>query len=152
MANEEERVINQLALLSRGISGLVTAYDFAAIPDSINSVALPAAVFWPEILTPEKAGHTGIYRNKLIVRGSYLVVARMAKGGTIKYLDNAAIPFMSELRRVFQNSDNIRSLLALGVQKAELSSATYGAGGRYLTHAGIEYVGVAAAFTISWTS
>lgn len=143
----DEMLINKLASIERGISGVKKAYDFAENPDNLTNQVLPAALHYPIGFDSEQAAHFNVWRNALQMRTVLFVAPRQDKGGTLKFLENDAMPFLYKWRKEFQLETNVRDLLSLGLVKAFISRGRYGAGnaasaaGQALIFNGIPYIG-----------
>jgi len=146
----EENIINRLAVHWAAIEGIITAPGFAQNPDNIPPSMLPLAITYPMQADYAPVAHHNIWENVVRIRSSLYIVPRMAKGGKLKFVENAALVFPQRIRQKFQSATVINNLLALGLQKAFLQTITYGAGGVYLTHMDIEYVGFVVDFNFQW--
>jgi len=144
MANRvtEEQIINKLATHARTIDGVRMAYGFAQNPDGLTPANLPAFVFFPAESTHESKAHFNVWTNTFNITGLLFVISRMDKGGTLRYIENDAIPFMQKIRAKFQEQSVYEDLLSLGLQKAPLVNLRYGAGGNLLTYNSTPYVGI----------
>lgn len=139
----EQTIINNLAAQIRSIAGVKNAYDFAQNPDNLTSAMLPALLMYPSEFTSETKGHRNLWRNEIVIRGILYVADRQSRGGSLKFLENAAMPFGFLFRQRFQTASVIEGLLGTdtGVTEAFLRSGNYGAGGALLTHNSKEYIG-----------
>ena len=141
VADAEERIIDKLATHTRTITGIVNAYGFAQNPDSLGSGVIPAVVFYPSEGSQDTKAHFNRWENVINITGLLFVAQRMSQGGTLKYLENAVLPFPGRFRAKFQEETVIRDLLSLGMQRAVFRSWRYGAGG-LLNYQGIDYIGL----------
>lgn len=139
---KEQTIINILADEFRNVSGIKNAYDFAENPDTLSNSQLPAVLFFPAQFITQQKAHHNVYQNEFEVAGILFVATRLDMGGRLKYLENAAMPFMYKVRQHFQTASVITRLLALGLTQATIASGIYGAGGPLLTHNGVEYIGI----------
>ena len=148
----EENIINKLATHWGAIEGIKNAYGFARNPDNIPSGDVPCVLTYPMQSDYDLAAHHNVWKNIVRMRSSLYVVPRLAKGGKLKFVENAALVFPQRIREKFQSDTVIRDFLSLGLQRADLKSIQYGAGGLYLTHMDIEYVGFIVDFDFQWTA
>lgn len=148
----EENIINKLATYWASITGITTAPGFAQNPDNIPAGMLPLVITYPMQADYEQAAHYNVWKNLVRIRSSLYVVPRMSKGGKLKFVENAALGFPQLIRQKFQSATVINDFLSLGLQKAFLKTIVYGAGGMYLTHNDIEYVGFIVDFDFQWTA
>lgn len=139
---KEQSIINQLASQCESIDGIRTSYGFAQNPDVLTRAALPAIVFVPISFESQAKGHHNVHQNVLNISGILFVSERQAQGGTLRYLENDALPFMYKFRSHFQQDAVIRSLLGLGLTQATIVAGNYGAGGPLLTWGEVPYIGV----------
>ncbi len=137
----EEAIINKLADHVNAIVGIEKAYGFAQNPDNLSSAQLPAMMFFSNFTSGQRAHHN-MWGNSFTVQGILFVVERGARGATLNFLENAAIPFGMKVRQKFQDSTVIQNMLSLGVAttKTFLVSGNYGTH-PLLNHGGIEYIG-----------
>lgn len=142
IAVTEQQIINTLAAQARQISGVKNAYGFAELPDNLSTAQLPALLMYPAGFDSSAKAHHNVHQNILDIMGILFVAPRSSMGGTLKYLENAAMPFMFKFRQHFQTSTTISALLALGLTQATILSGRYGAGGPLLTMNGVEYIGI----------
>jgi hypothetical protein len=149
--NMEERIIDKLAYYWGKVPGIKKAYGYAQNPDNIPSGDLPVVLSYPMQADYDVVGHHNVWQNLVRIRSSLYVVPRLAKGGKIRFIENQALPFPGRMRTMFQTKSVIQDLLSLGLQKAFIVQANYGAGGMYLTHMDIEYVGFTIDFQFQWT-
>jgi hypothetical protein len=138
----EENLIDQLATEVEAIDGIESTYGFAQNPDTLSNAQLPAALFLPIKFNAELKAHHNHHRNEIQITCVLFVAQRQTAGAKLKYLENRAIPFLSKFRARFQTEAVIQRLLAVGnLTTVTTFSGTYGAGGTYLTHNGIEHIG-----------
>jgi hypothetical protein len=140
-ADAEQRIIDKLATHCRTIDGIRNAYGFAQNPDSIGTGVIPAVVFYPSEGTQDTKAHPNRWENVINITGLLFVAQRMSQGGTLKYLENAVLPFPGKFREKFQERAVMEDLLSLGAQRAVFGSWNYGAGG-LLNWQGIDYTGL----------
>jgi hypothetical protein len=141
-AIKEQTIINQVATEFRSISGIKNAYNFAENPDTLSVAQLPAALFIPAGFDSIPKAHHNVHLNEIEVKGVLFVAPRQSKGGKLKFIENAAMPFLFLVRDKFQTEATIKNLLGLGLTQAAIVSGKYGAGGVLLTHNDIEYIGI----------
>lgn len=139
---KEQTIINTLATEFSSIAGIKTTYGFAQNPDALQHAALPAVVFVPVGFESQLKGHHNIHQNVITISGITFVAERQSQGGTLRYLENEAMPFLYKIRNHFQTASVITTLLGLGLTQATIISGQYGAGGPLLTYNGIEYIGI----------
>lgn len=139
---KEQSIIDQLATEFASVAGIKTTYGFAQNPDTLTNVALPAIVFVPINFDSSTKGHHNIHQNEINIAGVLFVSPRQSQGGTLRYLENDAMPFLFKGRQRFQDSAVIRRLLELGLTQAAIVSGQYGAGGPLLTFDSVEYIGI----------
>lgn len=139
---KEQVIINTLADEFRNVEGIKNAYNFAENPDTLSNSQLPAVMFYPEQFTAQQKAHHNVHQNEIAVAAILFVAPRLDMGGRLKFLENAAMPYMYKTRSHFQTAPVIQSLLALGMTQATISQGMYGAGGPLLTHNGIQYIGI----------
>jgi hypothetical protein len=138
----EENLIDELASQFRQISGIKNAYDFAANPDTLTNAQLPAVLFMPTEFDSGLRAHHNRHRNQVEITAVLFVTPRESMGGSLKFIENAAIPYLSKIRQHFQTKSVIQSLFRVGnLTEVTSFSGTYGAGGLFLTHNGVEYLG-----------
>ena len=138
----EENLINQLASEFRQISGIKNAYSFAENPDTLSDAQLPAVLFVPTIFDSALFAHHGINKNEIEITAALLVIPRESMGGRLKFIENAAIPFLPAIRSHFQQESVIKNLFSVGNLTSVTSfTGSYGVGGLFLTHNGVAYVG-----------
>lgn len=139
----EQKIVDTLAGHAESITGVRRAYGFAKNPDNLNPAELPAILFHPPVFRCQPKGHNNFWQNEIMCRGVLFVAERQSRGGTLKYLENAAMPFGGLFRAKFQTQSVIQNLLGMGTGAtvAWLEEGTYGAGGQYLTLNGIPYIG-----------
>lgn len=139
----ESQIIDKIAEIEGGIAGIKNSYSAYANPDILSTAQLPCVLHYPPSFTSEPGGHYNRWTNTISIVSILLVLPRQDKGGKLKYLENAAMPFLSLWRTKFQDASIIKQLLALGSSTAKgfLVSGEYGAGGNLLTHNSIEYIG-----------
>lgn len=140
-ADAEERIIDKLAIHVGAITGIKNAYGFAKNPDSMPIATLPAMVFYPSQGQQDLKAHPNRWINTIYITGLLFVAPRMAQGGTLKYLENAVLPFPGRFREKFQTYDVYKDLLSLGVQTAKFVRWDYGAG-ELLHYMGVDYIGL----------
>ena len=126
----------------RSIEGVNVAFNFAENPDTLNKAQLPAALFFPAQFQSQQKAHHNIHRNIIEIAAILFISTRQDRGGRLKFLENAALPFSYKVRKHFQQDSVIKTLLALGLTQATIVSGNYGAGGPLLTHNGVEYIGL----------
>lgn len=141
----EEQIINKLAETCLTIEGITNAYGFAQIPDSLANSALPAIIFYPSAGFQERKGHHNRWTNTIEITGLLFVTERMSKGGSIKYIDNATLPFAQRFRQKFQTASVYNDFINLGLQVADFTRYQYGSGGQLL-FMDKDYVG----FVFTW--
>lgn len=136
----EQAMVNRIAAQAEGIEGVAKAYKFAEIPDTITD--LPALLLYPGQFESETSARFNRWRNEFTVIGSLFVASRQSRGGTIKFLENAAMPYGYLFRQKFQNEATINALMAgNNITRGFLVSGEYRVGGEELTFNGIEYIG-----------
>lgn len=145
----EQVLITKLGTHFEAIDLIKTAFPFAQNPDFVAAGLLPATLFHPPRSQSELGAHHNAWKNTLTIMGATLVVPRKASGGKLKWLENDAIQLMQDIRTRFQREDVVRDLLSAGLSSAYTFECTYGAGGRYLTHMDVEYIGVLTSFTFT---
>jgi hypothetical protein len=96
-------------------------------------------------VTWRERAHPNRWTNIINITGVLFVTERMSKGGTIKYLENAAMPFAQRFRQKFQERAVIEDMLSLKCQVADFVRYQYGAGGELL-FMDIPYIG----FVFDW--
>jgi hypothetical protein len=139
---DETRIINRLATEFAAVDGIRNAYGFADNPDSLNRTQLPAVVFIPARFVSGPKAHPKLFKNEFEIVAVVLVAERESMGGRLKYLENAALPFLGKVRKHFQNSAVVDRLFRTGnFTNVMQFEGTYGAGGNLLTYNGIEYIG-----------
>lgn len=137
----EEVIINQVALIERGITGVKQSFDFAKNPDNVVGQMPCVLHYIPSFKSQPRALHN-VWQNQISLTSILAVTSRQNQGGRLKYLENAAIPFGGLWRQAFQDSTNITNLLsATGSVKCWLTAGNYGAGGQLLTIGGVDAVG-----------
>jgi hypothetical protein len=139
---KEQTLINELATEFAAIDGIKVTFGFAQNPDALKRAQLPAVILFPESFTSAPKAHHNLHRNELNITGMLFVAERMSSGGKLKFLENAALPFMYKVRWHFQQHAVIQNLLSLGLTQAMIVSGEYGAGGPYLTYADVPYIGI----------
>ena len=145
----EEQLINRLATDFAAIDGITATYGFAQNPDTLTAAQLPAVLFVPGGFESDLHAHHNFYKNEIEIVAVLFVVARQSAGGKLRYIENRAIPFLGKIRTKFQTQSVVKALLSIGLTKAFPFSGTYGAGGTFLTHNGIEYIGVVTRFSFT---
>lgn len=142
-ALSEQAVINKLAGHAESISGIRKSYAFGQNPDSLKPAELPAIMFYPSEFTSSPKGHYNFWNTSIEVVGVLFVAERQSRGGTLKFLENAAMPFGLLFRTKFQTASVISDILGVtsGVTVGWLESGRYGAGGPQLTMNNIPYIG-----------
>ena len=136
----EEQIINKLAVHCRTIDGVKNAYGFAQNPDQLPTGIIPAIIFYPAEGEQERKAHYNRWTNTYNISGFLFVVQRMGLGGTLKYIENAALPFPQRFRAKFQTASVYEDFLSLGLQVADFTRYQYGADQRLL-YQDIQYVG-----------
>lgn len=138
----EEAIINRMATEFASIDGIKNAFGFADNPDNLVNSQLPAVVFFPATFQSELKGHHNLNRNEFEFVAIVFVAARQDRGGTLKFLENAALPFLGKVRRHFQQEAVIRRMFNTGqMTSVNTFNGTYGVGGQLLTYNGVEYIG-----------
>jgi len=138
----EENLINRMATEFASISGIKNAYGFANNPDTLNNSQLPAVVFFPASFDAEIKANYNRHRNEFEFVAVLFVAPRQDRGGSLKFLENAALPFLGKVRSHFQTAAVITRLFQIGNMTIVTSfTGTYGAGGQLLTYNGVEYIG-----------
>ena len=145
---------NKMADREREIEGVRHSYDAYQNPDNLNNAQLPCVLHFPSEFTSTQVGHHGVFQNTIKITSILFVKARQQMGGKLAFLENETQPFLYKWRVKFQDNTSVRALLTAGiaVQKAELSSGRYGAGGPLLTHNGVEYMGCVFEYTFIETN
>src|SRR3990167_1881930 len=99
-AFREENAINLIAAQERSIDGVKASFDYAQNPDSLNNV-LPAVIhFVPSFTSTPRAFHN-VWTNSLVFQSIMFAMPRDAGGGKLRYIENAAIPFVQKWRDNF---------------------------------------------------
>lgn len=138
----EQSIINRMATEFASIDGIKNAFGFADNPDTLTNSQLPAVVFFPASFTSELKAHHNLHRNEFKFVAVLFVAPRQDHGGSLKFLENEALPFMAKVRSHFQQDAVITRLFGTGNMTSVTSfTGTYGAGGQLLTFGGIEYLG-----------
>ena len=75
---------------------------------------LPAVLFVPSTFESDAKAFHNINRNIITITAVLFVVARESMGGKLKYIENAAIPFLPKIRQHFQTEATIKNLLNVG--------------------------------------
>ena len=142
----EQDIIEQVALIERSIPGIKQSYGYSQNPDNIVGLMPCVLHYIPSVKITPRALHN-IWANQVNLTSIVTVTSRQVQGGRLKYLENAAIPYMQAWRTAFQDNTNLTNLLAAtGSVKCFLTNLSYGAGGQLLTVGGIETIGVIASF------
>jgi hypothetical protein len=140
---KEADIINHLATEFAKIDGIKTTFGFAQNPDALKQAQLPAVVFIPESFKSGLRAHHNRHQNELNITGILFVAPRESRGGKLKFIENATIPFMYSVRKHFQTESVMKGMLALGgLTQAGIVSGEYGVGGNYLNYSGIEHIGL----------
>ena len=146
---KEQDIIDRLATDFAAIDGINKTYGFAQNPDTLTNAQLPAVVFVPTAFSSDLYAHHNFHKNDIEITAIIFVTARQTAGGSLKFIENRAMPFLGKVRTKFQTEAVIKALLAMGLTKAYTFSGTYGSGGQFLTFNGIEYIGVVVKFTFT---
>lgn len=146
----EQNLINTLAGEFRQISGIKNAYNFAENPDTLSDSQLPAVLFVPTNFDASLKAHHGRHKNDIVITAVLFVAPRMSSGGKLKFIENAAMPFLGKVREHMQTEASIISRFAVGSLTSVTSfTGAYGAGGTFLTHNGIPYIGIVFVFNFT---
>ena len=146
----EEDLIDTLASEFRQISGIKNAYNFAENPDTLTDSQLPAVLFVPTSFDSELFAHHGRYKNEILITAVLFVTPRQSSGGKLKFIENAAMPFLSKVREHMQSEASILNRFSVGsLTKVTSFTGAYGAGGNFLIHDGIPYIGVVFQFSFT---
>lgn len=142
-ASAVETIINKIAEYERSIEGIKDSYNFAQNPDVIQPAMLPCVIHTPVSFELDMQAHYNIWRTQWVYRSVLFVAPATSMGGTLKYLENAAIPFGGKWIAKFTDDAVIRSLLQTqtGNVTTFLEEGQYGAGGPLLTYADTPYIG-----------
>ena len=138
----EQGIINQMATEFAAIDGIKNAFGFADNPDTLTNSQLPAVLFFPASFESQLRAHHNRNRNIFEIVAVVFVAPRQDRGGNLKFLENAAMPFLGKVRTRFQTDAVIQRLLQTGnMTSVNTFTGTYGVGGQLLTHNGVEYIG-----------
>lgn len=142
----EEAIINKMADIENGITGIKRSYGFASNPSSLNNSQLPAVLHSIPEFTSDLYAHHNMHRILWVARSILFVTPRESMGGKLSSLENATIPYMMKFRLKYQEDSVIRSLLGLGLSRAYTVRGQFGGGGTLLSHNDIDYFGVVFTF------
>lgn len=146
----EQALINTLANEFREISGIKNAYNFAENPDTLSESQLPAVLFVPTSFNSSLFAHHNHHKNEIVITAPLFVTPRESSGGKLKFIENAAMPFLGKIREKFQTEATINNLFAVGnLTKVYAFSGTYGVGGNFLTFNGVPYIGIITTFNFT---
>jgi hypothetical protein len=145
-ALSDETIINKLATEFESIGGL-KSYPFAKNPDNLTNAQLPCVIFYPVQIDSEQVAHHNVWKNTIQIRAILFVTPR-AQSASLKFIDNAAMPWLFKVRKHFQTESVVSGILALGLTKFLLNRSVYGAGGPTLTYNGQGFVGSIHDFTL----
>lgn len=138
----EESIINRMATEFGTIDGIKNAYGFADNPDGLTNSQLPAVILFPASFESELKAHHNRHRNQFNFVALLFVAPRTDRGGSLKFLENEALPYMGKVRSHFQQEAVIQRMFNTGnMTNVTTFTGTYGAGGQLLTYNGIEYIG-----------
>ena len=138
----EQGIINQMATEFAAIDGIKNAFGFADNPDTLTNSQLPAVLFFPASFESSLRAHHNRNRNIFEFVAVLFVTPRQDRGGHLKFLENAAMPFLGKVRTRFQTEAVIQRLLQTGnMTSVNTFTGTYGVGGQLLTFNGIEHIG-----------
>lgn len=147
-ATKEEVLINQIATEASAISGITRTYGFAQNPDTLSNAQLPALLLVPKSFESSLVMHHNIRGATISVNGALFVATRSTAGGTLRYIENRAIPFLGKFRDRFRSEQTTKNLFNVGnLTKVTDFTGVYGAGGPLLTMNGVEYIGC----VFTWT-
>lgn len=146
----EQQLINRIAHWERQIEGVQNSYGFAQNPDNIVTAQAPAVLHMPASFTSQPKAHHNRWQNIITITSHLFVLPRETKGGTLRFLENDAMPYLQRWRTQFQNETVIKDLLSLGAQTGWLTNGTYGAGGT-LNINGKDWLGCTFTFQFSET-
>ena len=146
----EEAVINYIAAQERSISGVRNSYDYAKNPDNLTAQMAPAVIHYIPNFQMKPLAHHNVWDEVLKPVSILFVKPRQSASGKLAYLENEAIPFSYKWRQKFQDHTVLSNALAgMGARKAWLESGAYGAGGTFLTYAGVEWIGWIFTFNVA---
>jgi hypothetical protein len=146
----EVDLINRIAYWESQIEGIQNSYSFAQNPDNLLTAQAPAVLHMPASFTSQPKAHHNRWQNIVTITSHLFVLPRETKGGTIRFLENDAMPYLQRWRNKFQSAEVIRDLLSLGPQSAWLTDGNYGVGGT-LTINGKPWIGCTFTFRFSET-
>jgi hypothetical protein len=138
----EAQIVNAIAKHERSIDGIQNSFPYAENPDAIMG-KLPCVIHYSPGFTSETRAHHNVWTNTVQMRSVLFVAERASKGGALKYLENDALRYGYLWRHKFQTEDVISDLFAStsNTVRVFLQSGEYGAGGQFLTFAGVPYIG-----------
>lgn len=139
-----EQIVNKIAEYERSIGGVKDSFDFARNPDVIHSAMLPCVLHYVPGYETDPTAHHNVWQMEWTVRSILLVKETTSQGGTLKFLENSALPYGNKWAEKFTDENVITDLFGAGgggTVRAFLASAQYGAGGPLLTHSEMPYIG-----------
>jgi len=147
MSTSERQVIDKIAKLEEGISGIEDSYSFAQNPSGRPN---PPSVlhFSPGFLCETEAYHNK-WKNSVIVKSYLLVSPRDAYGGKLSSIESSVIPFGKLWREKFQDSSTLSTIFRdlPNTISFGLSGADYRTD---IEHNGVKWVGWEFTFDIQY--